>query len=337
MTSRELVLRTLSHEKVNRLPRDLWTVPYMNFHRQDELDRIANMYPMDIVGMNEFHYGKSRYLKGEMYRLGRYTDEFGAEWKVTEDGVAGEVKNPIIKTAQDLDNYRIPWEILDEAVFAGQNNAYKESDKYILGQTFVRPFERMQFLMGTEELFIQIATEDTMFMRLREMLHEFELKNMELIASQANDGVAFMDDWGSQVSLLISPAAWRKYFKPMYKEYCDIAHSKGKNVFFHSDGYTEAIIGDLIEIGVNALNTQLFCMDIEALGEKYAGKIAFWGELDRQRILPFGSTDDVRQSVRRLTNALIKKKQSGLIAQLSWETVTPFENVEAAYDEFSKV
>jgi uroporphyrinogen decarboxylase len=146
-----------------------------------------------------------------------------------------------------------------------------------------------------------------------------------------------MDDWGTQISLLISPAAWRKHFKPLYKEYCDIIHKAGKFVFFHSDGFTEAIYDDLIEIGVDAYNSQLFCMNIEGLAEKYKGKVTFWGELDRQTILPFGSEEDVRESVRRIKKAMLTPKHTGFIAQLSWETVTPLSNVIAAYDEYNKI
>ena len=74
-----------------------------------------------------------------------------------------------------------------------------------------------------------------------------------------------MDDWGTQISLLINPQIWREIFKPMYKDYCDLAHSKNKYVFFHSDGFIEQIYPDLVEIGVDAINSQLFCMDIENL------------------------------------------------------------------------
>ena len=337
MTSRELMRRTLQHEPVERLPRNLWTVPYINIHRADEYERLLAMYPMDTTGPTGIHYGKSSYTKGEAFRKGQYTDEFGSEWVVLEDGVAGEVKNPLIKTSKDLDNYKLPWEMLDEAVCENQKAAYKDTDLFVLAGTNVRPFERMQFLRGTEQLFIDIAMEDPIFLRMKEMLHEFYLRELRLIASQSVDAVGFMDDWGTQQALLISPEAWRKHFKPMYKEYCDIIHSAGKYVFFHSDGHTEVIYSDLIEIGVDAYNSQLFCMDIESLGEKYAGKITFWGELCRQYILPFGTEEEVRASVRRLGKALFRPERTGLIAQFSWETVTPFENAAAAYDEFGKL
>jgi hypothetical protein len=339
MTSREIFTRTLQHQPVERLPRDLWAVPYIGMFRRDEWNQILEKYPVDLAGAGGFHYGKSPYAKGEMGHIGSYVDEFGAVWEALEDGVAGEVKDPIIKTMKDLDNYRLPWEMLDDAFIDEKESlrAYKETDKFVTSGSYVRPFERLQFLLGSEQLFYYIADEDPIFLKLLERLHEFNVKDIKISASLAADGVRYMDDWGSQTALLISPAAWRKHFKPLYREYCDIIHKAGKFVFFHSDGHTREIIDDLVELKVDAFNTQLFCMDIEELGRKYTGKITFWGELDRQHILPFGSEEDVRASVRRLGKAFLAKQRSGLVAEMSWETVTPMRNIAAAFDEFGKL
>jgi len=145
-----------------------------------------------------------------------------------------------------------------------------------------------------------------------------------------------MDDWGAQNSLLISPELWREFYKPLYKEYCEIIHSKGKYAFMHSDGDIELIYPDLIEIGVDAINSQLFCMDIEKLGEKYSGQIAFWGEIDRQNILPFGTAQEVRDAVDRVAKALLTRKRTGVIAQCEWGIKDPKENIEAVFGQWLK-
>ena len=143
------------------------------------------------------------------------------------------------------------------------------------------------------------------------------MKELEMVTRTDVDGFSFMDDWGTQISLLINPEIWREWFKPMYKDYCDLAHSRGKYVFFHSDGFIEQIYPDLIEIGVDAINSQLFCMDIEKLVDLYGDKICFWGEIDRQYILPFGTTEDVKKAVDRVADAIIRKnkKRTGAFAQ----------------------
>ena len=130
----------------------------------------------------------------------------------------------------------------------------------------------------------------------------------------------FKDDWGSQASLLISPRHWRKLFKPLYADYCRIIHDAGKFAFFHSDGHIAAIFPDLIEIGVDAVNSQLFCMDIEALAREYKGQITLWGEIDRQQALAFGTPQDVRQAVRRVRRAF--DDGSGQRAQCEWANDT---------------
>jgi len=303
---------------------------------QGDLEKFLQRFPLDITMDSGVKYGNSRYSGGVYGRIGSYVDAFGCERRMLEDGVAGEVKDPRIKTKTDLDDYELPVELLDGADFSGQLEAYKSTDLFVCGGTLVSPFERMQFLRGTEQLFIDIATEDPIFFRLREMLHEFFLLDIKMMSERAVDGVLFVDDWGTQRSLLISPEAWRKFFKPMYREYCEIIRASGKFVFFHCDGYIEAILDDLVEIGVDALNAQLFIMDAEKIGAKYARKLTFWGDLDRQGSLSFGTEDEVRADVRRLLKAVAPVKKTGFIAHTEWETTIPYANIAAAYDEFDR-
>jgi len=143
-----------------------------------------------------------------------------------------------------------------------------------------------------------------------------------------------MDDWGSNNALLISPAMWRHMFKPLYREYCDIIHAAGKYVFFHSDGNIESIYADLIEVGVNALNSQLFCMNIEELGRKYKGKITFWGEIDRQFVLPFGTENEIKGAVNRVRRAL-DDGRGGVIAQCEWGKDNSQSSIETVFQAWA--
>ena len=98
-----------------------------------------------------------------------------------------------------------------------------------------------------------------------------------------------------------------------------------KFVFMHSDGNITSIYPDLIEIGIDAVNSQLFCMDIEELGKKFAGKITFWGEIDRQQLLPHGSLEDIRQAVAEIHENLYAG--GGVIAQCEFGPAARPENV----------
>lgn len=329
MTSRERVVKTLEFDRPDRAPRDLWALMGVSMFRDDELKAILERFPGDFAGPT-VRYGQSSRAAGSPGQIGQYTDEWGCVWTVAEPGVVGEVKNPPIENWAALDSFKAPWELLDGADFSETNASCAASDKFVKGGGGIRPFERLQFLRGTENLLMDLAYQPRELFTLRDMVHEYFLKEAELWAPTDIDGFGFMDDWGTQNALLISPQLWREFFKPLYKDYCDVLKKAGKYVFFHTDGHTRAIIPDLIEIGIDAINTQLFCMDIEELGRAFKGKITIWGEICRQNILPFGTVDQVREAVRRVRRAF-DDGTGGVIAQCEMGIRDPKENVEAVF------
>jgi len=330
MTSRERVHRCLAFDHPDRAPRDQWALPGVLATRAEEWRALVERYPSDFGGV-PFRYGASTRAKGREYRVGRWADEWGSVWEAKEDGVAGEVKDPPLASWDVLGTFTPPWELLDGADLSGVNEACARSGLFIKAPCCPRPFERMQFLRGTEALFLDLAWGVPEAMRLREMVHDYYMRELAMWVRTDVDAVMFMDDWGTQTALLISPAQWREVYKPLYKDYCDLAHAHGKRLFMHSDGFIEAIYPDLIEIGVDALNSQLFCMDIEGLGERFRGKITFWGEIDRQHILPHGTVEDVREAVRRVRRAL-ESPAGGAIAQCEWGLLDPADNLHAVFE-----
>lgn len=329
MTRRDRVVRSLEHESPDRAPRHLWMLPGVALNRAAELQRMKEMYPDDIVPPS-FAYGRAERARGQQSRKGTYTDEWGCTFEVLQDGVVGEVREPLLADWADLHLVRPPVEVLDTD-WDRVNRIRETTDGFILASTLVRPFERMQFIRGSENLLMDIALRPDEFFRLRDLVHEFHLRELEHWITTDIDGISFMDDWGSQSSLLISPDAWRALFKPLYREYCDLIHSAGKYVFFHSDGFIEEIIEDLIEVGVDALNSQLFCMNIERIAQRFKGRITFWGEVDRQWLLPFGTPDEVKQGVAKVRAAL-DDGSGGVIAQCEWGLSDPFENIAAVFE-----
>lgn len=329
MTSRDRVLKTLDFSCPDRAPRHLWTLPGVEMFRGEELARMRAEYPEDFATTG-IVYGRAVRSSGIPNRKGSYTDEWGCVWEVYEEGVVGEIKHPPLADWSALDALRPPREIFSFD-WAAADAARTSTDKYLLNGTSVRPFERMQFLRGTENLYMDMGWADPHFMKLRALVHEFFLEELTLWAARDVDGISFMDDWGTQKSLLISPAMWREYFKPLYAEYVRIIKAGGKSVFFHSDGNISSILPDLIEIGVTAVNSQLFCMDIEEIGRRHRGQITFWGEIDRQNTLPFGTPQKVREAVRRVRRAL-DDGRGGVIAQCEWGNKDSYENIAAVFE-----
>lgn len=338
MNSRERVIRTLQHKPVDRLPREPWMLPGISMFRAEEKAAFDREFPSDFAWPG-VGYKPGRRCKGTPNTVGQYTDAWGCTFEVKESGIIGEVKHALFENDYEgLEEYEAPWELLEGLDRDKIALTCAQTDKFVLASTETRPFERMQFLRGTEDLFCDLALDDPRIYILRDKLHAFFVAEMKFWASTPVDGVSFMDDWGTQRALLISPKMWRAFYKPLYKEYCDILHAAGKFVFFHSDGFIEDIYPDLIEIGVDAVNSQLFCMDMEKLGREYAGKITFRGEIDRQHLLPFGTEEEVRAGVRRAYKALCPNGVlTGCIAQCEWGIKDPAENFRAVYDEWDKI
>ena len=333
ISSRDLVLQTINFENPLRAPRHLWLLPWATDHYPDEVVNIQKNYPDDIVNSPGFQAKKIK-TYGDPYSLGEYIDEWGCIFENRQRGVIGEVKKPAITLLSDLENLILPTESLtidpDKI-----NLTCRNTSRFVIGGCCPRPFERMQFLRTSVNLYIDIAEESDEFYELLKKVHNFYLDELELWAKTDVDALSFMDDWGAQRALLISPIKWRKIFKPLYKEYIDLAHHHGKYIFMHSDGYIADIIPDLVELGLDAVNSQLFVMDIEELGHKFSGKITFWGEIDRQHILPSDDVNKVRDAVVRVKNALWHK--GGCIAQCEFGAGAKPENVEMVFQTWDKL
>jgi len=123
------------------------------------------------------------------------------------------------------------------------------------------------------------------------------------------DIVKIGDDLGTQQSLLMSPATYRSMLKPIHAELiASIRRRTSAKVFFHTDGDVFPLLDDLVEIGVDILNpiqTSAGKMaDLATLKARYGEALTFCGAIDTQRVLPHGTTDEVRDEVRRVIGEL---------------------------------
>ncbi len=329
MTSRERVMRTLEFNLPDRIPVDLWVLPKTRMVFGGAFETLYQQYNKDIVSVaGPFDHAYSP----EYYQVGTYIDPWGSVWSNLQAGIIGEVKQPVFKDYDALEGYEAPvgqflseWE--DAKIPVAETIAEARADgKFIIGG-WISLFERMQYLRGTEDLFCDIALEEDEMFRIIELVMQFMHAYVDKWLEMDIDAMAFGDDWGTQINLLISPDVWRRIFKPLYKELIDKIKAGGKKVFFHSDGYIMELYPEFIELGVDALNSQLWCMGVEQVAEKFAGKITFWGEISRQQTLPFGTPQDVHAAAALMKQYLYRN--GGLIGQSEVGGDVSLENIEA--------
>lgn len=331
--SKRNMIKTLEFDSPVEIPTQLWELPWADLHYPKELAVIREKFPNDILNSPDIIIEKPIKIKGAPYEIGEYTDEWGCLFENRQAGIIGEVKNPILKSWDNIDQFQPPNELLMIEHEKINDFCKINSEKFIISPCCARPFERIQFLRGTENVFMDFYENKYEFNTLLKIIHEFNCKRLESWSKTNVDALFIMDDWGSQNSLLINPEMWREIFKPLYLEYVDIARRNNKYIFMHCDGNILSIIPDLVEIGINALNSQVFAMGIKNLAE-FKGKITFWGEIDRQNILSNYDEIEVKNEVVDVFKELYSN--GGIIGQCEFGPGAKPENVYTVFDTWKK-
>lgn len=337
MDSYEKVMRTLNGENPSSVARQLWYLPWVLDHYPREFAQIRKDYPDDIIYIGASNSEISALVKGDPYAVGEFQDDWGCVFSNIHKGIIGEVKDPLVQDEEwdDADRVHIPYEWLSfDVQEANRNCNLYGKHKFKIAAPCPRPFERLQFIRGTENFYVDLMLRPEKMFAFMKRMHAFYCELLEKWAKTEVDGLMFMDDWGSQNSLLINPATWRELFKSMYKDYIDIAHAHGKKAFMHSDGYILEIYPDLIELGLDALNSQIFCMGIDKLAA-FKGKITFWGEMDRQHLLVNASPQEIKHSVKSVYDCLWSNGRC--IAQCEFGAGAKPDNVRAYFEAWEEL
>jgi len=163
-------------------------------------------------------------------------------------------------------------------------------DAYFCQAWYIRGFTEL-----LRDLYVNPGFADELF----DELQSFFLPVSRRLAEMGVDVLCIADDMAMQTGMIISPRLWRRFIKPRMKVVVEAVKSRGCRVLFHTDGDCEAIIPDLIEIGVDALNPiQPECMDPARIKALYGEKLTLSGTVSVQRTLPMGTVQDVEVEVK---------------------------------------
>ena len=211
-----------------------------------------------------------------------------------------------------------------------------KGDRYSYANVFLTLFERFWLLRGFENALMDPYLDHKNFARLRDRILDFQLGMVDEWTDRGVSAIFFSDDWASQTSLLIRPDDWRKFYKPSYKILFDRVRQRGAHVWMHMCGNVLSIIPDLIELGMHVLNPiQPQSMDIQHLAREFGGQICFFGGLDVQGTMVFGTPQDVKRDVNTLVETF-GRFNGGYIGGVSQTVMpeTPLDNVIAMYEAF---
>lgn len=196
-------------------------------------------------------------------------------------------------------------------------------------------FEAAWRLRGLQNFLLDLIKRPAWAEFLLDRLSVLALHGAEALASSGIDVLALDDDVGMPGTMIISPKTWRKFFKHRMADIIQAAKAIKPDLKFiyHSDGYFEPIIDDLIEIGINAINpVQPEYMDAVKIRKKYDSKLALWGTVGCQTTFSFCTPDEIRKEVKHRIETL---GTAGLIFCPAYdidEPDIPWNNIAAFID-----
>lgn len=273
-----------------------------------------------------------------------FVDDWGIKWKMPEEhGYYFDMVDHPLKdaTIDDLKRYRGP-NLCDSSIFERiESEARKLSKQNYAIMLDGGPglFEYSCWLRGTEEFMVDMISNPEFASTLLEKICELRVEFMEKLLNIVGKYVQIVgegDDLASQNGLLISPELYRKFIKPYHKKLLSSIRKRTEAyIFFHSCGSIYPLIRDLMEIGVDILNpVQVSAkdMDTKKLKEEFGHRLTFWGGCDTQKILEFGSVNDVKKEVKRRIHDLAPGGGFVFAQVHNIQRRTPSENIIAMFE-----
>jgi hypothetical protein len=225
----------------------------------------------------------------------------------------------------------------DKAVFASFGGTSFGDIALVPGLRLKNP----KGIRGVKEWYMCHVRQPDYILQVFERQCEVALKNFEKLYKAVGNRVAAVfitgTDFGTQKGPFMSNISYRRLYKPFHKRINDWVHENTSwKTFMHSCGSIEPLITDIIEAGFDILNpvqTSATNMDPRMLKAKYGDKIVFWGGgVDTQKILPFGTPDQVKKEVQQRIS--IFAPEGGFIFNTihNVQPRIPIKNVLAMYD-----
>ena len=150
------------------------------------------------------------------------------------------------------------------------------------------------------------------------------------------DVVTVADDLATQTAPMMSPAVYRKIIKPLQQELFGFIKARTKaKLFYHCCGAASFFLEDLLEAGIDILNpvqVSATNMKPEFLKKNYGNRVTFWGGVDTQHLLPYGSPQEVADGVKRLIDIMAPGGGFILTAVHNVRPEVPPENLVALFD-----
>ena len=282
-------------------------------------DRLVNQYEFGafLPGDPIENFVRGSYYMG----MEPKKDVFGTEliWPADTVAVMPHVteENKVIKDVTHWrDQVKIPdiqKELADDSLWTGfleRVAAVDRNEQLLMPFMHTGVFERLHFLMGFEDLFVNLLTEEEAMHELCDAIGDYRLGVFKTLIDHVHpDMILSHDDWGAKNSLFLSPEVWREFIKPQYQKIYNYVHDQGIIIVHHADSYLEPLLEDMIDLHIDVWQGVLPQNNIDALLEQADGRITLMGGLEMAICdMPDTTEEQVREQTRLVLDKWGDKK-----------------------------
>ncbi len=370
MTHRERVMAALNHRQPDRTPIDfggtftttIFHAAYERLKDHLDIDHETQIYSKtrrlavpDRAVLEHFDVdtrmvGLGAYA-GDQHEVDddTYFDEWGTTWKKADDGhylyVDGpffDQKKPGQAGLDKLDNGTWP-DPENPGYYEGlleRAQVQRATGCAVILNMPVGIIHQGQFLRGFGDWLKDLYKNREFSARMMDIIADRWIAVAENALDIVGDNVDIVflgDDLAAQMAPLFNPEIYRELIKPRHERMLSAVKSKADvKVLYHSCGAVSDMIDDLIDIGVDAINPVQVAangMELTDLKARFGDRVTFWGAIDTQGVLPFGTAEEVRAEVRRTVDILGPGGGFVLNSVHNIQDDVTAENVVAMFDE----
>jgi hypothetical protein len=287
---------------------------------------------------NDFNMVGNRKIREKGYGGGK--DWFGVEWSYLprEKSVT---PTPGVIFLDDVTKWRkkvaFPdLDALDWASMAAEDErSFDREHKITYAMLECGAFERVQALLGFENALMAHYDEPEAMHDLISAVTEHRVRLLHKVMAHYRPEIVCMhDDFGANDAMLLSPALWREFYKDPIKRLVEETHSLGAKYEHHSCGFIQPIIGELAEIGVDAINPFQACNDAQETKRLFGRKLVISGGFDNQHVFdnPNATEEQTRAEVRRVFDVLAPGG-----AYIAFPMTLSVRSIKIIVDEIEKI
>lgn len=347
MNDRENLTGIFRRTGYERMPAEYSMTPIMTAKMRDFVQQTGYRLPEpawhNILGCRQTNPKKENFFAKYYDRplaIGSSLDSFGVAHEPGSPQAMHmkRMRHPMerMATLKELQTYEYP-RFSDKVTLLQKNmiRGARAKGKFAMGNMQCTVWEKAWYMRGMEVLMTDMALNEELADYHLDRVTEISVIHARNFALAGVDGLYLGDDIGMQRAPMFSLEMYRRYLKPRLKQVIDAAKNihPGIIVIYHSCGYAKPFIEDLIDVGVDVLNpVQPECMSFEELFNTYSDRLSFYGTLGTQTLMPFGTPEQVRETVKR--NLDFAGPRGGLLVSPTHvlEPEVPIENVVAFID-----